>query len=87
MSHLKVNIGGFVLRRVIIISFLVRKSDECSWYLDLERVASSFLVKLSRRRKHDNHLQSNQVKRSRRWQTNEFINGKMISFVDSIVHL
>ena len=56
MSHLKVNIGGFVLRRVIIISFLVRKSDECSWYLDLERVASSILVKLSRRRKHDIHL-------------------------------
>ena len=56
MSHLKVNISGFVLRRVIVISFLVRKSDECSWYLDLERVASSFLVKLSRRRKHDNHL-------------------------------
>ena len=56
MSHLKVNIGGFVLRRVFIISFLVRKSDECSWYLDLKRVASSFLVKLSRRRKRDIHL-------------------------------
>lgn len=55
MSHLKVNIGGFVLRRVIIISLLVRKSDECSWYLDLKRVASSFLVKLSRRRKYDTH--------------------------------
>ena len=55
MSYLTVSIGGFVLRRVII-SFLVRKSDECSWYLDLKRVASSFLVKLSRRRKHDNHL-------------------------------
>ena len=31
-------------------------------------------------------LQSNQVKRSRHWQTNEFISGKMISFVDSIIH-
>ena len=50
------NIGGFVLRQVVIISFLVRKSDECSRYLDLERVASSFLVKLSWRRKHDIHL-------------------------------
>ena len=31
-------------------------------------------------------LQSNQVKRSRRLWTNRFINGKMISFVDSIIH-
>ena len=32
-------------------------------------------------------LQSNQVKRSRRYKrTNEFIHGKMISFVDSIIH-
>ena len=31
-------------------------------------------------------LQSNQVKRSRRLWTNKFINGKMISFVDSIIH-
>ena len=31
-------------------------------------------------------LQLNQVKRSRRKQTNEFIDGKMISFVDPIIH-
>ena len=31
-------------------------------------------------------LQSNQVKRSRRERTNEFIHGKMISFVDSTIH-